>query len=297
MEITWVSTLMPELQEMVGRYQADSMYLRQAANSDEEPKFVFYDENSGGWSLSKFNSSCTDDVCMFGYQPKTVPGRITSGPPGKGYTFGGQNLHLYYQQLIFDDADLDPKARRGYFESVSYNRDPQSGTPDLSEFNGRYALQPRYTHSANGKFAVFPIDLKGVGRKWVVAGHIGLPRKWHVLATALDPTGRRYFAPNTTWDPPIFQIRNSCANHLLDATCFQLSTTCQAHGQDTTWVQKCCRHTCDRCDLSRTSCVLPKSNPLVAAALDRTVQHGVVNISSGQPRFRGSAHAQAIRRH
>lgn len=273
---------LPHLQDMVGLYRADGMYVMEGLK-DSAPRFVYYDGASKGWAVSKFNSTCTDDICLFGYSP----GRELMAPPAKGYTFGGDLMHVYYKQLMFDAADLDPRINRGYFETISYAHDPQIAgtTPDLSEFNGRYRLQPRYTHIDGGKYAIFPMDLENSGKKWIAAGLVGMPRKWTPIAEAYDHLDRRYFAPLYNWDPPVFAIQYACANHVQDVTCTQMMGVCHTNTPDSLWVRECCRSTCMTCELSRFACKLPKSNPILALAM--TSKSARVR-ESARKRFRGT---------
>jgi len=256
----------PEYQDMRGIYRADSFFLL-SWTKDTETKFLWYDQNAMGWSLSKFNSSCVDDMCAFAYDPAS-----RGHPPEKGYVFGGDNMNIYHQKLIWDETDVDPNVRRGYFQGISYTHDPQilygTALPDLSEFNGKYVLQPRYTHVDNGKYSLFPVDLKdegAEGKKYVMSALIGEPRKWTVISTGFDTTHRRYFPPLEGWSPEIFTIQVACNNHVMDDTCSGVETTCMTGTPDSQWVRKCCRNSCSTCQLSRYACDLPQSNQYLAA--------------------------------
>lgn len=287
MEVTSVGP--PHLQDMVGIYQADGMFLL-TWKRDLEQKYFYYDQNAQGWAAMKFNSSCDDDMCMFGYQPK-MNDRENPPPPDKGYVFGNEFKHIYYRQYVWDMADYDSTRLRGYFKGLSYTHDPQILHPseftDLSEFTGKYVLQPRYTHTGNGKYAIFPMDLNGSPRdnaalpidpttglpfppkKWAMAGLLPQqsgPRKWEVIATAVDDTMRRYFPPLNNWQPELFTLARACANHVQDDTCTGLEGMCLLGIPDSLWIQKCCRSTCQTCELSRYACELPNNNAMVSLA-------------------------------
>lgn len=287
----------PELQDMKGLYKIDGMYMMEKSGlqkKDKSFKCIFYDSNSQGWGVSKMNSTCTDDMCLFGYSP----GRSLMPPPGKGWTFGGSNVHIYYKQLVFDQGALDPKVRRGYQMNVAYTPDPtiRWPMPDYTEFNGKYILTPRYTHMDTGKYAIFPLDLSRTNRVWVAAGRVGIPRKWQILAETMDLTGRPYYPPITQWQPNIFQVVYACANHIEDSTCMQLADLCNPllpPTADTSWVKQCCRSSCATCELSRFDCVLPKSNPLILAQALARVKKAKVTLDDmrkiSKPSLRGGA--------
>lgn len=268
MEVTSVGP--PHLQDMRGIYKADGMFLL-TWKRDKEQKYFYFDQNAQGWAAMKFNSSCDDDMCMFGYQPK-MAGRENPPPPNVGYVFGNEFMHIYHRQYVWDMADYDSTRLRGYFKGLSYTHDPQIITPlpDLSEFNGKYVLQPRYTHVDNGKYAIFPMDLNDEGKTWVMAGLLPQqtgPRKWEVIATAVDDTNRRYFAPLNNWKPELFTLANACANHVQDDTCTGLESMCLLGIPDSLWIQQCCRSTCQTCEQSRYACeALPNNNAMVSLA-------------------------------
>lgn len=236
------------------------MYIIEPPGAADKVKFITYDGINGRWQLSKFNSSCIDDSCLSAY------GKDQQYPPQKGYVFSGDMTHVYYKQLIFDDNEMDHTLRKGTFMSVSYTPDPQAvGAMDFSMFNGRYVLQPRYTHIGNGKYSIFPIDLVSPGKTWVLAALMGQPRKWEILMTNVDTTDKRYYPP-LDW-MPFFQARNACANHVGDLACLQLEPQCVSGSKDMPWVQQCCRDTCGTCALPRESCALPHTNSIVALKL------------------------------
>lgn len=265
-EVTRVKA--PELQDMVGRYRMDGMYLYQVMDPhtglgiDPMPsqvKFIHYDHASQGWAMSKFNSSCIDDICFFAYAPGSKV------PPPKGYVYGGPILHVYYKQLVFDDADLDHGVKRGFHMTWAYTPDPDiTGISDLAEYNGRYVLQPRYTHIENKKYAIMPINLKSPGKQWVATGLIGDPRQRKIIASANDPSTNRYMPPMGPWVPEElgFELKTACANHISDLTCMHLEPVCMRDDSDGAWVRGCCRDTCGTCPTSRSACTLPKVDNL-----------------------------------
>lgn len=277
-----VSSVGPmDLQDMRGLYQADGMYLMPADgitkdalkatfSRDVQAKFMYYDPNSGGWALSKFDSTCEDDVCLFGYAPGQK-----SRPPEKGYVFKADgSSQVYYKQLVYDAALQDPTQvygdKPGFWQGVSFTHDPQIidwHHPDLTEFNGMYVLQPRYVHMENGKYAIFPTDLEGINKRWVAAGLRGDPRKWEIVAQTIDTTMRPYFPPTKGWTPDAFQVTYACVNHLLDDTCLKMETTCMTGSVDTLFALNCCRSTCNSCQVSRYACKLPRSHPPPMALL------------------------------
>jgi len=305
LEVTSIKA--PELQDMLGRYRLDGMYLYEVTDPHSgvgidplpsQVKFVHFDHASSGWAVSKFNSSCIDDICFFAYAPDT---KI---PPPKGYVYGGPILHVYYKQLLFDDADLDPTMRRGYHMTFSYTPDPNVlGVSDLSEYNGRYVLQPRYTHMVNKKYAIMPIDLKNPGKKWVATGLLGDPRKRKIIVSAVDPSENRYMPPRGPWMPEEleFALKPACANHVGNLACLHLEPQCMMGDTDGDWVRKCCRDTCHSCQESRLSCPLPKVNNLVAAmmhaklnrlnlpGLDKALERSQNSTASETPKPRSSA--------
>eukprot|EP00397_Hematodinium_sp_SG-2012_P029329 GEMP01030967.1.p1 GENE.GEMP01030967.1~~GEMP01030967.1.p1 ORF type:complete len:297 (+),score=34.25 GEMP01030967.1:130-1020(+) len=174
--------------------------------------------------------------------------------------FGSPELHIYYKQLVFDEADKNSMLRPGYRLGFSYAPDatvPQYAA--LSEYNGRYVLQPRYVHMRHQKYAIFPITFNSPGKKWVVSGLLGEPRTRQILFTAEDPSDNRYMPPQGPWLPDLgFVIKPACRNHVGDLTCMHLQPACKLGGQDVEWIQQCCRDTCDNCPVSRALCPLPK---------------------------------------
>lgn len=271
MEVTAIRP--PELQDMLGRYRLDGMYLYEVLDPHggfgidplpSQVKFVHYDHASDGWAVSKFNSSCIDDICFFAYGPGTTQ------PPAKGYVYGGPVLHVYYKDLVFDEAAHDPTKKKGFHLTVSYTPDPNvMGVSDLSEYNGKYVLQPRYTHVVNKKYAIMPTNLKSPGKRWVVSGLMGEPRKRSIIVQATDPSDNRYMPPQGPWIPEDlgFALKPACANHVGDLACLHLQPQCMMADSDGTWVRQCCRDTCNSCHESRSACPLPQVNNLVVAAM------------------------------
>lgn len=235
--------------DLLGDYKRVGMYLEENPTSPSEVKFISYDFFSEGWTVAKLNSTCTDDICMFAY------GKDLARPPPKGYVFGGEDKHVYYKQLIFDDADVYGNGLKpGIHLGLSYTPDPNS--PDvgagLTMFNGRYVQQPRYVHARTGKYAIMPLDLNSPGKTWAIVGLMGEPRRWKILSTARDPSFNRYMVPKGPWEPANFGIdlEPGCSNNVLDATCEALAQANCALGQtsDSIWVRKCCKSTCGTCD-------------------------------------------------
>lgn len=274
LEVTSVNA--PELQEMLGRYHMDGIYLREHHHPfgdlgigvlPSQVKWIKYDNSSKGWGISKFNSSCFDDTCFFSYAP------LTKLPPPKGYSFGESSiLHVYYKQLLFDDADFDHSAKRGYHINVSFS--PDERVPDsagLTEFNGRYVFQPRYTHIMDNRYSIMPMNLQNPNKQWVATALLGEPtkRKQTILATVKDLSTESYMPPTSGWLPEElgFQIKFTCQNHIGDLACLHLESQCSSGGSDGLWVQQCCRNTCNTCQISRRACVLPKMSNLDPDAL------------------------------
>lgn len=243
----------PELQDARGSYEVDGMYLKESCGSDGKIRLVYWESATSGWVGAEFGSSCTDDVCFFGYLPYRGP------PPERGWVFGAPDFAVYYEQMLFDDAERDPNSRRGYHLSVSFTPDVDAqGAPDLSRFNGRYVLQPRYVHTS-GKFAIMPIDFKSK-RTWVLAGLMGVPRKWRVLLKGVGSIYNMYQPPTTQgasyWEPlnDGMQLLPSCGDHMPSQACGALQGQCGINEPASRWIRECCRATCGRCDLSRNAC-------------------------------------------
>merc|ERR1719271_1662135 len=85
-----------ELQDAKGVYRLDAMFLSvtdhpagaagvQQGMLPSQIKFIHYDHASKGWAVSKFNSSCIDDICFFAYNQDPRP-------PTYGYVYGGREL-------------------------------------------------------------------------------------------------------------------------------------------------------------------------------------------------------------
>lgn len=249
----------PQMQDMIGRYTLVPMYMQENVGDPQNMKFIHYDPISLGWAISKLNSTCTDDICFFAYS-KGQP-----VPPPKGYVFGEPDKHVYYKQLVFDDKELYPGKEAGYHLSVSYSPDPNAigVTESLSEFTGRYIVQPRYVHQESGKYAIMPVSLTAPGKIWVVLGLRGLgpARRWEILAQVKDPTLNRYTIPAAGWSPPSmgFKLVPSCADHISMDTCNSLEEQCRGSTADSKWVQACCRDTCNSCAIPKTTCKLPQT--------------------------------------
>jgi hypothetical protein len=241
------------------------MYLQEKAGDPANIKYIAYDHISGGWSVGKLNSSCVDDICFFAYS-KGQP-----VPPPKGYVYGNPDKHVYYKQLVFDDAQIYPGKQAGYFMALSYYPDPNAvginPTHDyLSEFTGRYVLQPRWVHKKTGKYAIMPVSLNSPGKQWALLGLMGKgpARRWKALATVQDSSLNRYTIPAGGWQPQSagFTLVASCLNHISDTTCDQLESHCNQDpmdDKDAAWVQSCCRDTCGRCLQPSTTCNLPQT--------------------------------------
>jgi len=248
-----------DMEDMVGKYIQVPMYMQETPGDPKNVKFVHYDPISSGWSISKLNSSCTDDICFFAYA-KGQP-----VPPAKGYVFGQPDKHVYYKQLVFDDHELYPSKAAGIHMSVSYTPDPNAvGVSELlSEFTGRYVLQTRYVHSKNGKYSIMPINLDSPGKLWAVMGleGVGPARRWKILAQVKDPSLNRYTIPAAGWEPASMgmKLETSCSDHVSLDVCNTLSEKCSGDSPDTKWVQSCCRDTCKSCAIDRTLCKLPKT--------------------------------------
>merc|ERR1719198_1850379 len=235
------------LEDMIGRYIRVPMYMQENPGDPQQMKFIHYDPISGGWAISRLNSSCTDDICFFAYA-KGQP-----VPPPKGYVYGQPDKHVYYKQLVFDDKELYPGHEAGYHMSVSYTPDPNAvGVSDiLGEFTGRYVLQPRYVHQRSGKYAIMPITLKSPGKIWVVVGleGIGPDRRYEIIAQTEDPSLNRYTIPAGGWQPDSagFKLMPSCNDHVSMEVCSSLEDHCRGDHPDVQWVQACCRDTCNSC--------------------------------------------------
>lgn len=249
----------PAMEDMIGRYTRVPMYLQENAGDPRNIKFIHYDPISEGWSISRLNSSCTDDICFFAYS------KGQSVPPPKGYVYGQPDKHVYYKQLVFDDKELYPNRDAGYHMSVSYTPDPNAvGVSDvLGEFTGRYILQPRWVHKKSGKYAIMPVSLSSPGKLWAMIGleGTGPGRKYKIIAQTQDPSLNRYTVPSGGWSPPesSFQLVESCADHVSYSVCESLEDHCRGDSQDTYWVQACCRDTCNSCAVPSAKCTLPNS--------------------------------------
>lgn len=247
-----------DFQEALGRYKLNGMYLAENAGSDGTIRVINFVEATSGWVISEFGGPCADDVCFFGYQ------RIKGAPPQKGYVYGGPDYQVYIEQLVYDDAAGKPHEKTGYHLTVEYTPDPHvQGLPDLTTLNGRYVLQPRYVHEETGKFAIMPIDFK-TQRTWILAGLIGVPRKWQVMETSTGASLDMYGVPTTEgtrlWRPSKdgLQVVASCADHLPQSACGPLALQCGFAKTQVSlaWVRDCCRSTCGSCELSRTACTI-----------------------------------------
>jgi len=249
----------PDMEEMIGRYARVPMYLQETPGDPANVKFIHYDPISMGWAISRLNSSCTDDMCFFAYS-KGQP-----VPPPKGYVYGQPDRHVYYKQMVFDDKDLYPGVAGGYHMSVSYTPDPNAvGVSDvLSEFTGRYILQPRWVHQKSGKYAIMPVNLQAPGKIWVILGleGIGPARQWKILAQTTDPSLNRYTIPAGGWAPDSagFKLVATCADHVSIDVCNSLEDQCRGDSKDTKWVQACCRDTCNSCAIAANDCKLPNT--------------------------------------
>jgi hypothetical protein len=249
----------PDMEDMIGKYVRVPMYMQEAPGDPQNMKFIHYDPISMGWAISKLNSSCTDDICFFAYS-KGQP-----VPPPKGYVFGQPDKHVYYKQLVFDDAELYPNREPGYHMAVSYSPDPNAVgvTEVLAEFTGRYIVQPRYVHAESGKYAIMPVSLDSPGKIWVILGlsGVGSARKWDILAQTNDPSLNRYTIPEGGWSPEsmAFKIVPSCNDHVSMDACNSLENQCRGKGPDVKWVQACCRDTCNTCSILESECKLPKT--------------------------------------
>lgn len=249
----------PQYQDLVGKYVRVPMYMQEAPGDPQNIKYIAYDQVSGGWVIGRLNSSCTDDICFFAYS-KGQP-----VPPPKGYVYGQPDKHVYYKQLIFDDAQMYPGKEAGYHMSVAYSPDPNTvqSTEMLSEFTGRYILQPRYVHQKSGKYTIMPVSLNSPGKVWVIAGleGVGPARHWNILAQTTDPSLNRYTVPKGGWEPRqlSFELTATCNDHVDMEACGNLEEFCRGDGPNMDWVQACCRDTCNSCVLPSTKCSLPKT--------------------------------------
>lgn len=263
-----------DMEGMIGRYTRVPMYMQEDAGDPANMKFINYDPIANGWSVSKLNSSCTDDMCFFAY------GKGLPLPPPKGYVFGSPDKHIYYKQLITDDKELYPGKDAGYHMTLSYSPDPNAlGVSDmLSEFTGRYVVQPRYVH-ASGKYAIMPVSLDSPGKVWAILAltGVGPARRWKIIAQTTDPTLNRYTIPSAGWAPPgtppgtpssmSFTGVDSCADHVQSDTCSDMEDLCSSKGPDATWIKACCRDTCNSCAVAASSCKLPQTQAGAAMLL------------------------------
>jgi len=194
-----------ELQDAKGVYRLDAMFLSvldhpAGANGPaqgelpSQVKWLHYDHGSKGWAMSKFNSSCIDDICFFAYNQDPRP-------PTYGYVYGGQELHVYHQQILFDQSLHAVSSKPGYDYLFAFTPDPNVPSFALDEYNGRYMLQPRYTHATNHKYAIMPISFEAPNKKWVLSGLLGEPRKRTIIVQATDPSENRYIPPAGQWEP------------------------------------------------------------------------------------------------
>jgi len=258
-----------ELQDAKGVYRLDAMFLSvidhpaggngpAQGELPSQVKWLHYDHGSKGWAMSKFNSSCIDDICFFAYNQDPRP-------PTYGYVYGGQELHVYHQQILFDQSLHSVSSKPGYDYLFAFTPDPNVPSFALDEYNGRYLLQPRYTHATNHKYAIMPISFEAPNKRWVLSGLLGEPRKRTIIVQATDPSENRYIPPSGQWEPAEynFQLRATCANHVGDLACMHLESMCALQDSDGDWTRKCCRRTCQSCSESRSSCPLSKAeNPI-----------------------------------
>jgi hypothetical protein len=258
-----------ELQDALGMYRLDAMYLYvldhpaqdlaiQQSSIPSQVKWLHYDHGSKGWAMSKFNSSCIDDICFFAYNQDVKP-------PSFGYVYGGPELHVFHSQILFDQATHKVSSKLGFDYLFAFTPDPNVPSFGLEEFNGRYLLQPRYTH-VNTKYAIFPVSIDAPNKRWVLSGLLGDPRKRRIIVQAQDPSENRYVPPAGPWEPAElnFQLRPACMNHVGDLACMHLADVCPLQDTDGDWVRKCCRQTCGSCSESRLSCPLAGANNVLA---------------------------------
>lgn len=273
----------PKYQEAVGRYKVDTMYLSEKTGATGKIKTIHFEQATSGWVISEFESPCQDDVCFFGYQKER------GLPPSMGYVYGAPDFQVYYEPMVYDDADTDPTAPRGYHLSVEYTPDPKNpeGLPDLTALNGRYVLQPRYVHEETGKYAIMPVDFKGQ-RTWVLTGLLGVPRKWRVLMKAPGPNYEMYSPPLTTegkegWAPVEDGLRlvQTCSNVFPVAACNAMKTQCGIQSRATQWIRDCCRSTCNVCGISRAACKI-QPDAVAFLALDGVQGHISNESAQGQ---------------
>mmetsp|Transcript_68802 Transcript_68802/g.174842 ORF Transcript_68802/g.174842 Transcript_68802/m.174842 type:complete len:366 (+) Transcript_68802:117-1214(+) len=257
----------PEWAEALGAYKVSPMYLEEGAGADASVKLISYEEATNGWVISEFGSPCADDVCFFGYQ------KVKGHPPKKGWVYGAPDFQVYYREMVFDDHEQDPNTTAGFHMSVEYTPDINVlNIPDLTPLNGRYVLQPRYVHAASGKFAIMPIDYKAE-RTWVLAGLMGVPRKWQILMKSTGALYKMHEPPTTEgtkiWNPleKGMQLDVSCANNFPDTACAALQGQCGISEVATQWIRDCCRAACGSCELSRTACTMTSPKPSAASLL------------------------------
>jgi len=232
------------------------MFMAQSTGHTQELKLMYYESKTKGWVLSQFGSPCTDDVCFFGYQKERQ-----ESPPQKGWVYGAPEFVVNYKPMVYDDADTDPNATRGFHISVEYTPDPNIlDLPDLTFFNGRYIKQPRYVHEESRKYMILPIDFQAK-RTWALAGLVGVPRKWTILMKGTGGDLYDMYDPPTTegsnfWEPvPAgLQLITTCSDHFPSAACESIANMCTELGDHTQWVRDCCRSTCGFCQLSRSAC-------------------------------------------
>mmetsp|Transcript_3994 Transcript_3994/g.11547 ORF Transcript_3994/g.11547 Transcript_3994/m.11547 type:complete len:392 (-) Transcript_3994:89-1264(-) len=251
----------PWVQDMVGDYQLESMYLADDSNNIADMRFMYYEKNAGGWVLSKFNTTCDDDACFFAYE------KDRQTPPGSGWVFGAPNMQVYCSKLVWDRSEDEPLYPRGKQLSVEYTPDPHVvNLPSLGEFNGQYKIQPRYVH-ANGKYMIMPINWDDQ-RTWIITGMMGVPRKWRLLASSQGPIKDWDTPPLGMYNPTTYSmvVTAKCANTYNDQMCSSMAQFCGSTDPSFKKVQACCRSTCSTCQLSRSACDGPASASLLEIA-------------------------------
>eukprot|EP00405_Crypthecodinium_cohnii_P014836 CAMPEP_0206464204 /NCGR_PEP_ID=MMETSP0324_2-20121206/27075_1 /ASSEMBLY_ACC=CAM_ASM_000836 /TAXON_ID=2866 /ORGANISM="Crypthecodinium cohnii, Strain Seligo" /LENGTH=313 /DNA_ID=CAMNT_0053936787 /DNA_START=135 /DNA_END=1073 /DNA_ORIENTATION=+ len=238
-EILTVSALAsPDLQEALGSYKVDGMYLKETRDLDEKAKWIHYEEATNGWVISEMDSPCTDDVCFFAYQKERAY------PPQSGYVYGAPNMEVYYKPMLFDVDGGSLGRQHGPRLSVEYTPDPGvTDVSDLTVLNGKYILQPRYVHQETGKYAIFPIDFNE-HRTWVFAALTGTPRKWRVLLNSTGTRLQMYQPPlpstdnsMAVWTPTSegLQLTASCSDKFPIAACLSLRGSCGINEKATQW--------------------------------------------------------------
>lgn len=270
----------PTFQEAIGTYKVENMYLSEDAGMVNELKFIHYERATSGWVLSQFESPCPDDVCFFAYQ------RERELPPKSGYVYGAPDFQMYTCDMVIDDADRDCNITRGYHLSVEYTKSPneRTGLPNMAGLNGRYVLQPRYVHQATGKYMIMPIDYQ-INRTWILAGLVGVPRKWRILAKSSAPAFDINTPPTVregqAWEPQAdgFDVERICTNVIPDVACGPMAHHCPGTDIGFEWVPQCCRSTCHTCTFSRTVC--PIKQPKVASLLEQYANHSANPGDSG----------------